>query len=313
MTEDGWLDTHILKVDLTNNIRLDVMESINEYNLKEKTTDLINFNGAVAGINGDFFDMSKNPTASLGMVIRDGNLISAGNYVNLRENQWTTFFMDEEGTPFIDYCKVAMYFYNENNISFEIAGINKVTTFKKGVYLDRNAYVTTEQIDKINKTLYKLVVENDEITYISKKGETVDIPENGYVLAIEESVAIPKINEFKIGQSVRFDLQTSIDFEKIKMGLGGAGKIVDKGGVPLNPGHLVSPNARNPRTALGISKDGKTLFLIAVDGRNHSVGATHNEMTSILLEYGIYDGIHLDGGGSTTMAAKPREEMKCFF
>lgn len=305
LTEDGWLDTHILKVDLTNpNIRLDVIESTNEYNLKEKTTDLVKSNGAVAGINGDFFDMSKNPTASLGMVIRDGNLISAGNYVNLKENQWTTFFIDENDIPFIDYCKVAMYFYNEDRISFEIAGINKVTTFKKGVYLDQNAYTTTAQVDKINPTLYKIVVENDVITYISKKGETVSIPKEGYVIAIEESVAVPKINQFKIGQGVRFDLQTSIDLNKIKTALGGAGKIVDKGTVPVSPGHLVSPNARNPRSALGISKDGKTVYLIAVDGRNHSVGATHSEMTSLLLEYGVYDAIHLDGGGSTTVAAK---------
>lgn len=306
LTEDGWLDTHILKVDITNPyIRLDVIESRNEYNLKETTTDLVKSNGAVAGINGDFFDMSKNPTASLGMVIRDGKLISASNYVNLKENQWTTFFMDEGGMPFIDYCKVAMYFYNEDRVSFEIAGINKVTTFKKGVYLDRNAYTTTAQVDKINNTLYKIVVENDVITYISQKGETVEIPKDGYVIAIEESVAVPKINQFQIGQRVTFDLQTSIDLSKIKMALGGAGKIVDKGSVPANPGHLVSPNARNPRTALGISKDGTTVYLIAVDGRNQSLGATHGEMTSLLLGYGIYDAIHLDGGGSTTMAAKP--------
>ncbi|WP_058486748.1 phosphodiester glycosidase family protein [Defluviitalea phaphyphila] len=305
LTEDGWLDIHILKVDLTNPyIKLDVMESTNEYNIKETLTDLIESNGAIGGVNGDFFDMSKNPTASLGMVIRDGNLISATNYVNLSENKWPTFFMDKEGNPFIDYCKVSMAFYNENNISFQVAGINKVTTFKKAVYLDNNAYTTTEQIDKINDSLYKIVVENDKIVYISASGETVSIPEDGYVIAIEESVAADKINLFKVGQTVNFELQTSIDLEKIETALGGAGKIVDKGTIPQNPGHLVAPNTRNPRTALGISKDGNTLYLVAVDGRSPSIGATHSEMTSLLLEYGIYDAIHLDGGGSTTIAAR---------
>ncbi len=306
LTAVGWLDTYILKVDLTNpDVRIDVLESTNQYNKRETTTDLIKSNGAVAGINGDFFDMSKNPTASLGMVARDGKLISAYNNTNIDENKWTTFFIDNEGNPFIDYCKIKMLFYNENGVYIGVAGINKITSFKYAVYLDRNSYTSTAEIDSRHPALYKFVVQDGVITYVSKRGETVEIPENGYVIVIDEPTAVQKRAEFKVGQKVFFDLQTSVDLTSIQMALGGAGKIVDKGTVPVNPGHLVSPNVRGPRTALGISRDGRTLYLIAVDGRGQSVGATHSEMTSLLMEYDIYDAIHLDGGGSTTIAAKP--------
>jgi len=306
LTAAGWLDTHILKVDLTNpDLRIGVLESTNNYNMKEKTTDLVRYNGAIAGINGDFFDTSKNPTASLGIVAREGKLVSAYNNVNVDENKWTTFFMDKEGNPFIDYCRITMKFYNENGVYIGISGINKITSFKYAVYLDRNAYRSTAEIDSRHANLYKIVVVNDVVSYISKQGEVVEVPENGYVIVMDEPTAVLKRAEFKVGQKVYFDLQTSVDMSKVQMALGGAGKIVDRGTVPVNPGHLVSASGRNPRSALGISQDGKTLYLIAVDGRSHSVGATHSEMTSLLLGYGIYDAIHLDGGGSTTIAAKP--------
>lgn len=306
LTEDGWLDTHVLKVDLTNpKIRLDVIESTNQYNIKEKTTDLITQNGAVAGINGDFFDMSKNPTGSLGMVVRNGKLVSTYNYINLSENKWTTFFIGKNKEAFIDFCKVRMGFYNEKGIGLELSGINKVTSFKKAVYIDRKAYTSTAEIDAKHKNLYKIVVEDDIVMHISKQGEVVEVPKEGYVIVMDEPTAVLKKDEFEIGQKVKFDIETSVDMNRIQMALGGAGKIVDRGLVPLSPGHLVAPNTRNPRTALGISKDKKTLYLVAVDGRSHSIGATHSEMTSLLLEYGVYDAIHLDGGGSTSIAARP--------
>jgi hypothetical protein len=60
---------------------------------------------------------------------------------------------------------------------------------------------------------------------------------------------------------------------------------------------------RNPRTALGLSKDGRTLWLMVVDGRQSklSVGMTCAELGDELKGLGAYDGLNLDGGGSSTM------------
>jgi hypothetical protein len=60
--------------------------------------------------------------------------------------------------------------------------------------------------------------------------------------------------------------------------------------------------ARHPRTAVGVSEDGSALFLAVVDGRSTaSVGATLNELATLLHELGAYRALNLDGGGSTTM------------
>jgi hypothetical protein len=40
---------------------------------------------------------------------------------------------------------------------------------------------------------------------------------------------------------------------------------------------------------------------MSVDGRTHSIGATHDELAALLKRYGAWDAMHLDGGGSTTM------------
>ncbi|MBA4138161.1 MAG: hypothetical protein C0518_12665 [Opitutus sp.] len=68
----------------------------------------------------------------------------------------------------------------------------------------------------------------------------------------------------------------------------------------------VAPKVRHPRTAAGVAADGRTLILLAIDGRQpgHSVGATLPEMADMLLELGTHDAVALDGGGSTSFYLK---------
>jgi hypothetical protein len=59
----------------------------------------------------------------------------------------------------------------------------------------------------------------------------------------------------------------------------------------------------DPRTAIGIDESGRHLILVVVDGRQpfYSMGATFAELANLLIEYGAYEGMNLDGGGSSTM------------
>lgn len=60
--------------------------------------------------------------------------------------------------------------------------------------------------------------------------------------------------------------------------------------------------SRQPRTAVGATRDGK-LMLLVCDGRgnNGSNGLTLSEMADIFVEYGVDYAINLDGGGSSTI------------
>jgi exopolysaccharide biosynthesis protein len=64
-------------------------------------------------------------------------------------------------------------------------------------------------------------------------------------------------------------------------------------------------SVRHPRSAAGISADGRFLYLLAIDGRTaSSVGATEKETAHILQIFGAHDAMIFDGGGSSALALK---------
>jgi hypothetical protein len=73
---------------------------------------------------------------------------------------------------------------------------------------------------------------------------------------------------------------------------------------PLPPGEFFSDAVKEPRTAVGLSANRKTAWLIVVDGRQegYSMGASLPEMVTLFRELGAADAINMDGGGSATMA-----------
>jgi len=78
--------------------------------------------------------------------------------------------------------------------------------------------------------------------------------------------------------------------------------------VILRDGEDVSARAESvrgihPRVAVGLSADGRTLFIVVVDGRQRgwSEGASLSELARLLAELGADDGLNLDGGGSNTL------------
>lgn len=59
----------------------------------------------------------------------------------------------------------------------------------------------------------------------------------------------------------------------------------------------------NARTAIGVTQDGRTLVLFTVDGTNGGHGLQGGEVADLLKnDYGVWNALNLDGGGSTTMA-----------
>ncbi len=66
-----------------------------------------------------------------------------------------------------------------------------------------------------------------------------------------------------------------------------------------------SSDARAPRSSVGLSGDGHTLVLMAIDGRSEqSRGASMGELAALMLRHGAADAINLDGGGSTALVVK---------
>lgn len=85
------------------------------------------------------------------------------------------------------------------------------------------------------------------------------------------------------------------------------GTLLVEAGKNLGSTARVEPAKRHPRTAAGVSADGRTLVLVVIDGRQKdwSVGMTLPELADLLIQRGCTAGVNLDGGGSTTMVYTP--------
>lgn len=306
MTDAGIQNIHVLKVDLTEStLEIREVESKSEYGLKETVKKLLTDNGAVAGVNSDFFGLSGSYSAAFGPIVRDGEVISAGTSLNKGEGQYAAFFMDEDGNPFFDYFTMTARFGNEKK-TIELASLNKVTSMVFPIYLDRNAMSSTSSLDKRFENLVKFVVEDDTITYVSQKGETVAVPENGYLIVMSGDYYTNAANMFAAGDAVNLDITSSVDLDEIDTAFGGGGKLLVDG--KITTANSIVAGGRQPRTAFGVSKDGNTAIFMVVDGRGDSIGATHWEMGLLMQEYGAYEAMHLDGGGSSTMAVQTVED-----
>ncbi len=99
-------------------------------------------------------------------------------------------------------------------------------------------------------------------------------------------------------------------------GIGGSpsdperGSLLIEGGVDRSETSRVEPLARHPRTAAGVTRDGRRLVLVVVDGRRPgwSVGMTLPELAAFMLTLGVHDAVNLDGGGSSTIVWRESPE-----
>jgi len=84
----------------------------------------------------------------------------------------------------------------------------------------------------------------------------------------------------------------------------GAHNAVGGFGLLLRAGENVAQDdALHPRTAAGVSEDGRRLILLVIDGRQagYSEGATTAETAEWIRRFGARDAVNLDGGGSSAL------------
>lgn len=312
LTEEGWLDIYKLTVDLTNsNISVEPIQSKTEPGLREKVGKLLTDANAIAGVNSAYFGMTGSYSAGFGTNIANGDIISMDTDKNLSGIQFGTYFEDINGQGYFDYLTNHMEFYADGNSYFEFAGINTITQMIYPVYIDRNLCSDTGAIDARFSNLTKIVVEDGKIVKISEKGETVTIPENGYIVVLSSEFADAHLSKFAVGQSAEFKITSTFDVDKINTAISGGGVILKNGEKPANYGEMAT--GRQPRTLLGLSQDQKTLKIFVADGQrsngsNVSIGLTVDEAIWLLKSEGMYNGLNLDGGGSSLMAVKTVDE-----
>jgi len=95
----------------------------------------------------------------------------------------------------------------------------------------------------------------------------------------------------------------SADLQGVANAAGGFAFVLQNGANVVNASTATASTTPDPRTAVGLSKNDQTLYLVAVDGRQagYSEGVTLSELGNLMKDIGSYDAIEMDGGGSTAM------------
>jgi len=143
----------------------------------------------------------------------------------------------------------------------------------------------------------QLQIVGNKITAAS--ANPLSIPQNGYVLVGPKS----KLGKLFGAQYVDVEINTNPKWENVKHIISGGPYLVKDNQIfiDMTAQKLQSIGGRNPRTAVGYTKDGD-LILAAVDGREgSSIGLTLGELAALMKNLGCTNAINLDGGGSTVM------------
>lgn len=159
----------------------------------------------------------------------------------------------------------------------------------------------------------------DGVEYL--KGERADVlglsvsdgvvvsPERGFNGRPDPALVIVRDDRGQRARAGYFTVTSAGAIEDGVAGIGGSstdtlpGTLLVENGQNLGATARVEPGKRHPRTAAGVSADGRTLVLAAIDGRQKdwSVGLTLPELADLMIGRGCVAAVNLDGGGSTTM------------
>ncbi len=306
-TNNGWLNINIMKVDLKDPFIL-IDSLINEPVIKKTETarNLATTRGAVAAINGGFFNL-MNPVEFAypdGMVVKSGSILSASTEFNMYNDSMATFSISHTGQLLYDYWKTNVSILKIDGTSFPVNGYNKESIHD---YCDITVFDRRWGAMSLGNSRYsdltEIIVDKGVIVEVRTGLPPVEIPEKGFVIVSRKDGAQRLKSNLAYGETVGLDIQTLPDWKSIKTAISGSAILVHEGVIP--PKFSFDISGRHPRTAIGSTKDGNQLLLVTVDGRqNKSIGLTQQEMASLMLELGAFNAINMDGGGSTTMVAR---------
>lgn len=307
-TDEGWLRINVLKVDLRDpNVKVDTISNKESINKLTNTKLLAESNGAIAAVNASFFNWMKEAGKGYpcGPVIQSGEFTTADSTFNSYQNSMATFSLDNLNNVFFDYWKTHMEIVSSDGVSADVTYYNRpsLQNYNDITVWTRKWSKTSLGASEAYPDLLEMVVDNGIVQEIRKSLPAVEIPANGYVVISRGNLAQFLEQNYQPGDSIGFSISTQPDWDKIKMAVTGSAVLVKDGQIP--PKFSFEQAGRSARTAVGSTANGNMLLLVTVDKSQGSIGATQTELAQLLINLGAYNAIALDGGGSTTMVARP--------
>lgn len=307
MDSRGRNSINVLKVDLakTDPHYLDGGKAASVATL----TEMAELGDVDAAINGGFFNIGSSG-AAFGTGVQDGEVVKTGAF----PADFQSAVIDKDGVGRIANLVLdGKAIVNDGATELPLQGLNltEVRHDLIGVYDSHwGDYNLATRLGPDNPPRRAARISQGVVTNTDEKLEqTIDIPEGDHVLLARGDAAIAKLEQLKVGDKVEISIGLTDNVDRIATAIGGNWDILVRDGKPLaEPIGEKDAFVTNwhPRTAIGFGDDGKTMYMVTVDGRNAggSRGMSLYELGRLMKELGATQAINLDGGGSTTMAAR---------
>jgi len=299
--DQGPLAVHLLDVDPREpTVRFDtVLAGDRVFSGAERTSSMAARTGAVAGINGDYFDMGGT-SAPQGLMIRDGMLIHSPMalreaLVVHRDKSFTFNLFNFSGTVTTSRGRAPITIFNDwppGDVAVITPDLGKVPASSK---------VTFVALAATTKTGRYRVESVSPLT----AGRP---PSFGLAFGPLVRAQLPRPGE---EVDVHYKITPHIDDAVAAVA---SGPLLLKNGRWYEDPHAPAPGEREVRwPVVGVGKlpSGRLLWA-AVDGRwfDVSIGMTRPEFAALLRRFGVEDAIALDSGGSVTMVSRvPGEDV----
>ncbi|GGN93276.1 hypothetical protein GCM10010969_06710 [Saccharibacillus kuerlensis] len=312
----------VIQVDLQNPyVKLDVMTGRGgKFTTLQTVSGMAKETGAVAGVNGDYFNTAAEG-APMGAQVSNGVLMSSPSELK----GMYAFGVTKDRKPVIDQYDFAGTVNAADGSTFELAGINQVSysieetkaySHIDAMYIYTEAWGNAERPKNSATTPSEVLVQNGTVTKVSL-GKALEgtVPTGAYILRAHGKAAAYMKQHLTVGAKVQTDYSLvskttgqKLDPSSLEVMIGGHTILVDNGKATSFSRNVDSIGGYRARTAVGYSQDNRYAYIVTVQDNDGSSGMSLTELQGLMTGLGIWKAVNLDGGGSTTMVTRPLGE-----
>jgi phosphodiester glycosidase len=309
------LSINLLEIDLTNpNLDLMAATAFDSVAGNQQVSRMFaeknkQSQNIIAAINADFYEKGGFST---------NTLIVDGYFVSMPNKHFFTIGFDKTNRPSINIIDLEANLYHKGQ-TIKLNGINKTRATDElllyNKFMGKGTHTNQWGAEVALKPLTGISV-NDTLSFVvikkqSHKGN-MPINRNNFVLSGHSSGANFINKNLTVGDTIQIFIGLKNMPKMLDDLVGGFSRLV-KNGINIalasydKLGHKRDYFAlsRHPRTAIGFNKQKSKLYMVTVDGRQaKSIGLTLPGLADLMIQFGAYEALNLDGGGSTTMVVK---------
>ncbi|MFD4718853.1 phosphodiester glycosidase family protein [Streptomyces sp. NPDC058423] len=303
LESDKWLRVDSLSVDLTRGTKVDYLHpgtvaARKTVSLMAAEHDPGPGRRTVAAINGDFFDINQTG-APHGIALHDGRLV----------NSPATGYHRAVGFGPGDAGRI-LQLYFDGTLTLPagtrpLAALNAANVPANGVGAYNTQWGDADRALTVDgaQRAAEVAVRDGKVTAPAGAPGKGPVPPGTTVLVGRDAGA-DALTALAVGDPVTLEYRPRAASGEVPRTAIGANELLVVDGEPVDH-EGGGNNTAAPRTAVGFSRDGSTMRILTVDGRQaDSGGVTLTELALMMRRAGAHNAINLDGGGSSTLVAR---------